>query len=90
MRNADVPGHRTRSSAVYFTIANEMISKPLINNVFSYKDVLTVIEMKNEADCLFYMEPITWNLFNKLVDLFLKPITHIKGNGNYIPSLIKA
>lgn len=53
MKKADVPCHRTRSRAVYYTIANELISKSLINKSLSYTDLITVIEMRDDAKILF-------------------------------------
>lgn len=74
MRTADVPGHHSRSRAVYYTIANEMISKPLLANLISFTDMITVIEMSTNSKVIIYMEPVTWELYNKIVKLVEKPI----------------
>ena len=90
MRNADVPNQRSRSRAVYFTLANDMVLVPLRNNILSYTDVMTIIEMRDDAHVICYMEPVSIALYNILVDLTLKDIKDIGGQGNYIPSLIRA
>jgi hypothetical protein len=77
MKKSDVPGHRTRSRAVYYTIAMEMISKPLHQNLNSFTDVITIIEMRGDSKVIILMEPITWNLYNKIVQLADKPIKDI-------------
>ena len=88
MNRADVLGHRTRSRGAYFTIANNMIAEPLKNGHVSYTDILTIIEMRDDAyiNPEIYMEPITWDLYNKIVDLVNEPL-RAGGQGNYIPAL---
>ena len=63
-RNADVPGHRNRSQAAFYTIANSLLAEPLKNGEFSYTDLVTIIEMRDEAVKIFDQEPITWDLYN--------------------------
>ena len=71
MREADILGHKTRSSAAYYTLANQFIGEPLSKNQFSFNDLVTLIEMRDEAKTygLIDSEPITWELYNKLVEL---------------------
>jgi len=90
MKKADVPNHRSRSRAVYYTLANDMVLVPLRNNILSYTDVVTIIEMRDDAHVICYMEPVSIYLYNKLVDLTLKDIRDIGGQGNYILSLRRA
>ena len=91
MNNGDVMGHRTRSRSAYYQIANEMIAGPLLKEHLSYTDVVTVIEMREDAvvSQSIYMEPCTWELHNKLVDLANEPLRG-KGHGNYYPALCEA
>ena len=67
-----------------------MVLVPLRNKILSYTDVITIIEMRDDADVICYMEPVSIALYNKLVDLTLKDIKDIGGQGNYIPSLLMA
>ena len=68
-----------------------MIAQPLLRNQVSYTDVVTIIEMRDEAivNPSVYMEPITWELHNKLVFLASNPLSG-KGCGNYCPALEEA
>ena len=91
MNNGDVMGHRSRSRSVYYQIANEMIAIPLKYEQLSFTDVITIIEMRENAivNNSIYMEPCTWQLHNKLVDLANDPLRG-RGHGNYYPSLVEA
>lgn len=91
MKKSDVTGHRTRSRAAYYTIANEMIALPLSYDQIAYTDVVTVIEMRDDAVICTSInkEPITWELHNKLVDLSNETF-RVNGHGNYLPSLFQA
>lgn len=68
-----------------------MISEPLSQEIFTYSDLVTIIEMRDEAEVHpeILMEPITWDLYNKVVDLAYDP-RRGKGHGNYVPALQKA
>lgn len=65
-----------------------MIAEPLMNGIVSYTDLVTVIEMRGDAAVCqdIYLEPITWDLYNKIVDLVNEPL-RARGDGNYIPAL---
>jgi len=89
MNESDVHGHRSRSRAAYYAIANEIIADPLLMGRVSFTDVVTVIEMRTYAEITIHMEPVSWTLFNKIVDL-ANNIKSGKGHGNYIPALEKA
>lgn len=82
-------GHRSRSRSVYYQIANEFIAEPLKYDQLSFTDVVTIIEMRESATITVTMEPCTWQLHNKLVDLAEDPLRG-KGHGNYYPSLVEA
>jgi len=88
MNEADVFGHRSRSRAAFYAIANEMIVAPLIHGHFTYTDVVTLVEMRTESEIFptIYMEPFTWELYNKIVALAGEPL-RAKGCGNYVPAL---
>ena len=89
MKSSDVMGHRSRSRGAYYTIANEMIAQPLINDQLSFTDVVSIVEMRDEAVVTISKEPITWELHNKLVDLADNHFS-AQGHGNYRPALSKA
>jgi hypothetical protein len=89
MKNSDVMGHRSRSRGAYYTIANEMIAQPLINHQISFTDVVSIVEMRDEAVVTLLKEPVTWELHNKLVDLADDSLS-AQGQGNYLPALSKA
>lgn len=88
MNQSDVHGHRSRSRGAYYAIANEMIAQPLLGGHVSFTDVVTIIEMRDEAaiNPEIYMDPVTWELHNKVVQLAKEPL-RAKGNGNYKPAL---
>ena len=88
MNLADVHGHRSRSRAAYYAIANELVANQILRGTASYTDVVTVIEMRDMATVNqeIFLEPVTWMLHNKIVDLADEPLRG-KGNGNYIPAL---
>jgi hypothetical protein len=88
MNNADVPGHRSRSRAVFYNIANEIIAAPLLANQISYTDVVTLIEMRDGATIhpLICRAPINWDTYNTFVELADDELRG-KSNGNYVPAL---
>ena len=49
MKKSDVMGHRSRSRGVFYTIASEMIATPLLHNMLSFNDTLSLIEMRDFA-----------------------------------------
>ena len=87
MRNADVAAHRSRADAVSYAIASEFMAKRLHNPLSEVTpfDVVTVIEMRGDAQVIFNKEPMSWVFYNKFVTRMKtsKPRSH----GNYIPSL---
>jgi len=88
MNLSDMNGHRSRSRGVYFTIATEFVAQQIEMNSCSYNDIVTVIDMKDYATIRIDSEPISWQLFNKLMDMasLNKPSSH----GNYLPALQRA
>ena len=90
MRKADVEAHRSRSDAVSYAVASEFMAKRLHNpsSGVTLLDVVTVIEMRDDAQIVFKKEPMSWVFYNKFVDRAKtsKPSSH----GSYIPSLDKA
>ena len=87
MRNSDVEAHRSRADAVSYAVASEFMAKRLHNpsSGVSQFDVVTVIEMRNDAQIIFSKEPMSWVFYNKFIARMKnsRPSYH----GNYIPSL---
>ncbi len=86
MCEGDCIGHRSHSAAAFYAIAMEMIATPLAHGLVSFTDVVTLIEMRDGAEIQIHMEPFSWELFDKIVNLVRKPL-RARGNGNYIPAL---
>ena len=86
MRRADVANFVTRYKAVVSTIASEYIASQLIRNQVKNSDVITIIRMGTKSDVLIEREPVSWVLYNMVLELRIKrPDFH----GNYIPALEK-
>ena len=87
MKSADVEAHRCRADAVSYSVASEFIAKRLHNPSFGVTpyNVVTVIEMRDDAQIVFKKEPMSWVFYNKFVQRSKtsKPSSH----GSYIPSL---
>ncbi|XP_066936684.1 uncharacterized protein [Clytia hemisphaerica] len=87
MKSADVEAHRCRADAVSYSVASEFIAKRLHNPSFGVTpyNVVTVIEMREDAQIVFKKEPMSWVFYNKFVQRSKtsKPSSH----GSYIPSL---
>lgn len=89
MRKTDIDGHRTRSSAVYYNIAEEIIATKLLSGQPCYTDVITLIEMNRDAVISICKEPISWSLYNIVVQLS-NDDSRVKFDGNYLPALQEA
>ncbi|ETV75399.1 hypothetical protein H257_10250 [Aphanomyces astaci] len=86
MREADVESFRSRSDAVFATVALDFVGKHLDDgSSINGTDVLTLIEMRDTATTVLFREPITNVLFNKLVSLKNKARPYF--HGNYLPAL---
>jgi len=96
MGNADINGHRTRSAGVYYTIAENFIANRLYppevaklgGDDLSFTDIVTLIEMRADATVVFKYEPISWKIFNLLVDL--RDLKDTRNHGNYFNSFQEA
>lgn len=87
MEKSDVVAHRSRANAVSYDIASELIAKRLHDpsSGVSQFHVVTVIEMRDDAQIIFEKEPMNWVFYNKFVTKM--SITKPRSHGNYIPSL---
>ncbi|KAJ3228534.1 hypothetical protein HDU81_006133 [Chytriomyces hyalinus] len=82
MRTSDVDSFKTRADAVYATLALDFIGAQLDQAMLRGTDVVSLIEMRQDATIVFEREPITNHLFNMLLDhsTHSNPYSH----GNYI------
>jgi hypothetical protein len=93
MRKSDMIGHRSRYQGAYYAIAEEFLAPQLqrldYNSLegiqISFTDVVSVIEMRDTADLVLHCEPLSWILYNKLVQLSEKE--NAKSHGIYFKSL---
>ena len=76
MKKSDLNGHRTRSRAVYFTIAEEFLApqlgpcnSSLWGKFTAFTDVVSIVEMRENATVVIQREPVSWILYNQLVEL---------------------
>jgi len=98
MRESDIDGHRTRSRGAYYNLAEEYVSNQLHpwtrdtlgGNNIRHTDVISIVEMRSEPALVLYYEPISWILYNKLVELASigdVRISNCSGHGNYYESI---
>lgn len=85
MRTCDVDNFKTRSDAAYATIALDFIGSQLDQGDCAYTDVITLVEMSDEAQVVFHMEPITNILYNRVVRRMAEAKPYRAGN--YLPAL---
>ena len=92
MRDSDMNGHRSRFRAVYYSLAEELILPQITGSTgFTGTEVVTLIEMRNEATVVFEAEPLSLVLYNRIVELALRPKDlAARQHGNYLPSLREA
>ncbi len=88
MRTCDVEDHKTRSDAVFGTMALDLLGKQIDQRSLGLTDVVSLIEMSDDAVIVLEREPVTNVLFNKLLQRKkeCKPRSH----GYYVPALKKA
>jgi hypothetical protein len=84
MNNSDVSNFITRYDAVVSNLASEYIASQLIHHQVKNSDVVTIIRMSTDSDVLIEREPVSWVLYNMVLDLEMK---RPKFHGNYIPAL---
>jgi hypothetical protein len=85
MRKSDVNGHQSRARAVYYTLAEEIILPQLEDDSVSHTDLVTIIEFRDEPVKVLDKEPVSWVLYNKLVELSEKE--DARSHGMYMPAL---
>jgi hypothetical protein len=63
----DIPLHRDRQVAAYTTMALEFVAEQLFKGNANNSDVVSLVEFSNSARVVFNREPVTWELYNKLL-----------------------
>lgn len=92
MEKSDMNGHRTRYRGVYCSLAEELIASRLYNvdtnqvggQDLNYTDVVTLIEMRDVPTIVFELMPISWLMYNRMIDL--AAAGSARSHGNYYPS----
>eukprot|EP01035_Chromulina_nebulosa_P019632 gene19632-25543_t len=88
MRSSDLNGFRTRAKAVYNCIAEDFIAPQLhYQRVGGVLDVVTLIEMRDSPQLIFKNEPISWVLYNKIIDM--ADLNDCRFHGHYFPTISK-
>ncbi|GKY92586.1 hypothetical protein MPSEU_000228700 [Mayamaea pseudoterrestris] len=87
MRTDDVDGARCRSDGVWTCLAREFVKNQLEQHTTTLYDLVSIVVMRQTATVVIRHEPMTWVLYNKLVDL--REWTNLKpeGPGFYLPAL---
>lgn len=67
MTTHDIPLHRDRQVAAYATMALEFVAEQLFEGNANNSDVVSLVEFSNNARVVFNREPVTWELYNKLL-----------------------
>jgi hypothetical protein len=68
MSTHDINLHRDRQQAAYSMTALEFVAEQLFNGTASNSDAVSLVEFRKEATVVFSREPISWVLYNKLLD----------------------
>lgn len=86
MKRCDVEEYKTRSEAVFGTIALDLLAEKLDAGLARPTDAVSLIEFREgDAEIVFEREPATTALFNRMARRRLE--AQPRGNGNYIPAL---
>ena len=89
MRTCDVEDFKTRSDAVFGSMALDLLGRQIDLHQSSLTDVISMVEMVGgTAITVFEREPMTNVLFNKM--LTRRRSVQPRGHGNYIPALEEA
>ena len=87
MRRDDVNGARCRSDGVWMALARDYVKAPLEKKERTVTDLVSIIVMREKAEVVIRCEPMTWVLYNKLIDMREWQKIRPSGPGNYLPAL---
>ena len=87
MKKSDMPGARNRSMAVFASILLDVLLNSIVSGQGDSDDVLTLIDMREDATVLLDREPLDVVTYNKIVAM----MTEVQpgGQGYFIPALEK-
>lgn len=68
MTTHDIHLHRDRQTAAYTATALEFVAEQLFSGTANNSDVVSLVEFSNRATVVFTREPVSWVLFNKLLE----------------------
>ena len=96
MTTHDINLHRDRQVAAYSVTAMEFVAEQIFSQTSTNSDVVSVVEFNSTAQEVISREPISWTLYNKLLDrrdsrAFTTRqaagiIDALHGDTNYIPA----
>ena len=96
----DIDLYRCRQTAAYTMTALEFIAEQIFNETANNRDLFSLVEFSETAQVVFSREPLSWILYNKLLDRrdvrtfkereAAKMRDMILCNSNYMPALEKA
>mmetsp|Transcript_41571 Transcript_41571/g.99641 ORF Transcript_41571/g.99641 Transcript_41571/m.99641 type:complete len:722 (-) Transcript_41571:140-2305(-) len=68
MKEKDIRLHRDRQVAAFSMVALEYVAEQLFNETANNRDVVSLVEFNRTSRVVFEREPVSWCLFNKLLD----------------------
>jgi len=85
MRMTDTKTGVSRSDLAWVCLAVDYVGRRLRTGEATSRDYFTLVELGVDGTCLIKEHPVTWVLYNKIVDLLRtrRPL----GHGNYLPAL---
>jgi hypothetical protein len=100
MASHDINLHRDRQTAAYTVTALEFVAEQLFNATATNSDVVSLVEFSDKARVVFTREPVSWVLFNKLLERrdrrdfrareAAKQMEIYRCDSNYLPALEEA
>ena len=90
MRQSDVVGARTRLHAVWRALADDFIAPALEKAECSPMDSVTILLLGTGVRRLFQHVPWSWELYNKVVEIYRTERVFPRGHGCFRPSLQEA
>ena len=68
MQTHDINLHRDRQVAAYTVTALELVAEQLFNGTANNSDLVSLVEFSEKATVVFAREPVSWVLYNKLLE----------------------
>ena len=90
MRRDDLNGARCRSDGVWLVLARDHVKRQLDLKSAGPTDMISIVLMMADAEVLCSFAPMSYHLFNLLVDMREFRTKRPAGPGNYLPALEKA